>query len=114
MRRPTETAAISTSLPPPLLPLPERNTELLAEEETGREAPIQIQELESNQRLTDLTQPELAVEALSDTESSPTQETHTETEIQGLTEKERETDITAQQNNGTDQCAAAATDTTTR
>ncbi|XP_016405249.1 sorting nexin-15-like [Sinocyclocheilus rhinocerous] len=113
VKRPMETAAISTSLPPPLIPLPERNTELLAEEETGREAPIHAQELESNQRLTDLTQPELAVEALSDTESSPTQETHTETEIQGLTEKERETDITTHQNNGTDQCSAAATDTTT-
>ncbi len=113
MRRPMETAAISTSLPPPLIPLPERNTELLAEEETGSESPIQVQELDSNQRLTDLTQPELAVEALSDTESSLTQETHTETEIQGLTEKERETDITTHENNGTDQCSAA-TDTTTR
>lgn len=112
VRRPMETAAISTSLPPPLIPLPERNTELLAEEETGRESPIQVQELDSNQRLTDLTQPELAVEALSDTESSLTQETHTETEIQGLTEKERETDITTHENNGTDQCSAA-TDTTT-
>lgn len=111
-----ETAAISTSLPPPLVPLPERNTELLAEEETGRESPMQAQELESNQRPTDLTQPELAVEALSDTESSPTQETEAETEmeIQGLTEKERESDITTYQNNGTDQCTAAATDTTTR
>ncbi|XP_043099346.1 sorting nexin-15 [Puntigrus tetrazona] len=114
VRRPMETAAVSTSLPPPLIPLPERNAELLAEEETGREAPIQAQELDSNQRLTDLTQPELAVEALSDAESSPTQETHTETEIQGLTEEERETDITTHQNNCTDQCsAAAATDTTT-
>ncbi|XP_059381579.1 sorting nexin-15 [Carassius carassius] len=113
VKRPMETAAVSTSLPPPLIPLPEKNTELLAEEEIGREAPIQPQELESDQRLTDLTQPEMAVEALSDTESSPTQETHTETEIQGLTEKERETDITTPQNNGTDQCSAAATDTTT-
>uniref|UniRef100_A0A673HJM2 Sorting nexin-15 n=1 Tax=Sinocyclocheilus rhinocerous TaxID=307959 RepID=A0A673HJM2_9TELE len=112
VRRPMETAAISTSLPPPLIPLPERNAELLAEEETGREAPIQAQELESDQRLTDLTQPEMAVEAFSDMESSPTQETQTETEIQGLTEKERETDITTHKNNGTDQCAAA-TDTTT-
>ncbi|XP_026122557.1 sorting nexin-15-like [Carassius auratus] len=112
VRRPMETSAVSTSLPPPLIPLPEKNTELLAEEETGREAPIQPQELESDQRLTDLTQPEMAEEALSDTESSPTQETHTETEIQGLTEKERETDITTPQNNGTDQCSAAATDTT--
>uniref|UniRef100_A0A8C1U063 Sorting nexin-15-like n=1 Tax=Cyprinus carpio TaxID=7962 RepID=A0A8C1U063_CYPCA len=114
VRRPMETAAVSTSLPPPLIPLPERNPELLAEEETGREAHIQAQELESDQRLTDLTLPELAVEALSDTESSPTQETHAETEIQGLTEKERETDNTTHQNNGTDQCSAAATDTTTR
>uniref|UniRef100_A0A8C2E4N8 Sorting nexin 15 n=1 Tax=Cyprinus carpio TaxID=7962 RepID=A0A8C2E4N8_CYPCA len=112
VRRPMETAAISASLPPPLIPLPERNAELLAEEETGREAPIQVQELESNQRLTDLSQPEMAVEALSDMESSPTQETQTETEIQGLTEKERETDITTHKNNGTDQCSAA-TDTTT-
>lgn len=114
VRRPMETAAVSPSLPPPLIPLPERNPELLAEEETGREAHIQAQELESDQRLTDLTLPELAVEALSDTESSPTQETHAETEIQGLTEKERETDNTTHQNNGTDQCSAAATDTTTQ
>lgn len=112
MRRPLETAAISTSLPPPLIPLPERNTELLAEEETGRDAPIQAQELESNQRLTDLAQPEIAVEAFSDMESSPTQETQGEIKILGLTEKERDTDITTQ-SNGTDQCAAA-TDATTR
>ncbi|XP_059363607.1 sorting nexin-15-like [Carassius carassius] len=110
VRRPMETAAISPSLPPPLIPLPERNAELSAEEETGREDPIQAQELESSQRLTDLTQPEMAVEALSDMESSPIQET--QTEIQGLTEKERETDITTHKTNGTDQCAAA-TDTTT-
>ncbi|XP_050969552.1 sorting nexin-15 isoform X2 [Labeo rohita] len=112
VRRPMETAAISTALPAPLIPLPERNTELLAEEETGREAPLQAQELDSNQRLTDLTLPEMAVEALSDTESSPTQEKLTETEKQELTEEERETDITTHQNNSTDQCAAAA-DTTT-
>ncbi|XP_073693377.1 sorting nexin-15 [Garra rufa] len=135
VRRPMETAAVAISLPPPLIPLPERNTELLADEETGREAPLQAQELESNQRPADLTLPEMAVEALSDTESSPTQETQTETEIQGLTEEERKTDITTQteteikglteeeretditthQNNSTDQCAAAAasTDSTT-
>ncbi|KAK2913517.1 hypothetical protein QQF64_030730 [Cirrhinus molitorella] len=110
VRRPMETAAVSTSLPPPLIPLPEKNTELLAEEETGREAPLQAQELESNPRLTDLTLPEMAVEAFSDMESSPTQET--QTEIEELTEKEGETDITTHQNNSTDQCAAAA-DTTT-
>ncbi|ROL45569.1 Sorting nexin-15 [Anabarilius grahami] len=112
VRRPLETAAISTSLPPPLIPLPERNTELLAEEEMGRDAPIQAQELESNQRLTDLAQPEIAVEAFSDMESSPTQETQAEIKILGLTEKERDTDITTHQSNGTDQCAAA-TDATT-
>lgn len=113
MRRPLETAAISTSLPPPLIPLPERNTELLAEEETGRDAPIQAQELESNQRLTDLAQPEIAVEAFSDMESSPTQETQADIKILGLTEKEGDTDITTHQSNGTDQCTAA-TDATTR
>ncbi|XP_067302058.1 sorting nexin-15 [Pseudorasbora parva] len=113
VRRPLETAAISTSLPPPLIPLPERNAELLAEEETGRDAPIPAQELESNQRLTDLAQPEIAVEAFSvDTESSFTQQTQPETEIQGVTEKASDTDIATHQNNGTDRCAAA-TDATT-
>ncbi|KAL0189366.1 hypothetical protein M9458_016465, partial [Cirrhinus mrigala] len=104
VRRPMETATISTSLPAPLIPLPKRNTE--------PEAPLQAQELDSNQRLTDLTLPEMAVEALSDTESSPTQEKQTETEKQELTEEERETDITTHQNNSTDQCAAAANTTT--
>lgn len=109
MRRPLETAAISTCLPPPLIPLPERNAELSAEEETGRDAPIPAQELESNPGLTDLAQPEVAVEAFSvDRESSPTPET----QIQELIEKESDTDITTHQNNGTDQCAAA-TDATT-
>ncbi|CAM4515932.1 unnamed protein product [Leuciscus chuanchicus] len=113
VRRPLETAAISTCLPPPLIPLPERNAELSAEEETGRDAPIPSQELESNPGLTDLAQPEVAVEAFSvDRESSPTPETQAETQIQELTEKESDTDITTHQNNGTDQCAAA-TDATT-
>lgn len=85
----------------------------MAEEETGRDAPIQAQELETNQRLTDLAQPEIAVEAFSDMESSPTQETQAEMEILGLSEKERDADIKAHQNNGADQCAAAA-DATTR
>ncbi|XP_056115301.1 sorting nexin-15 isoform X1 [Rhinichthys klamathensis goyatoka] len=110
VRRPLETAAISTCLPPPLIPLPERNAELLAEEETGRDAPIPAQELESNPRLTDLAQPEVAVEAFSvDRESSPTPETQAETQIQELTEKESDTDITTHESNGTD----TATDATT-
>ncbi|KAK7170998.1 hypothetical protein R3I94_001030 [Phoxinus phoxinus] len=113
VRRPLETAAVSTDLPPPLIPLPERNAELSAEEETGRDAPIPAQELESNPRLTDLAQPEEAVEAFSvDRESSPTPETQAETQIQELTEKESDTDITTHQDNGTEQCAAA-TDATT-
>ncbi|XP_051562474.1 sorting nexin-15-like [Myxocyprinus asiaticus] len=110
VRRPLETSTISTSLPPPLIPLPERDTALLAEEETGREAPIQAQELESHQRLTDVTTPEEAVEAISDLESCSTQETQTEKQRQNTTEEGKE--ITAYQNNGTDQ-SPAGTDTTT-
>lgn len=113
VRRPLETAVISTSLPPPLIPLPEKSADLLAEEETGTEAPIQAQELDSNQRLTDLTQPEIAVEALSDTGSSPTQETQTDAEIQELTEKETEDDSTTHENNHTGQCTAATDNSTT-
>lgn len=112
MRRPLDTATVATSLPPPLIPLPERDTALLAEEEMGREAPIQVQELESNQRLRDVASPEMAVEALSDTESSSTQETPSKPEGE---QKENETgeENKAHLNNGTDQ-PSAAKDTTTR
>ncbi|XP_057201523.1 sorting nexin-15 [Triplophysa rosa] len=112
VRKPLDTAAIATSLPPPLIPLPEKDTALLAEEEMGREAPIQTQELESNQRLTDIARPEMAVEALSDTESSLTQETPSNSKIQEQKENEREEEIKAHLNNDTDQ-SSAAKDTTT-
>ncbi|XP_055053587.1 sorting nexin-15 [Misgurnus anguillicaudatus] len=106
VRRPLDTSTVDTSLPPPLIPLPERDTGLLAEEEAGREAPIQTQELQSNQRLTDLAKPEIALEALSDTESSLAQNT---SEIQKGNDREGE--IKAHQNNATDQCSAAIQNT---
>lgn len=108
-----DTGAIATSLPPPLIPLPEKDTALLAEEEMGREAPLQAQELEANLRLTDIASPEMAVEALSDTESSSTQETPSNSEIQEQKENEREGEIKAHLKNGTDQ-SSAVEDTTTR
>ncbi|XP_052008293.1 sorting nexin-15-like [Xyrauchen texanus] len=110
VRKPLDTSTISNYLPPPLIPLPERDTGVLAEEETGREAPIQAQELESDQRLTDLTTPEEAVEALSETDTCSMQETQSETEKQVQKTREEEKEIKAHQNNGTDQ-SAAGTDT---
>lgn len=112
VRRPLDTGTIATSLPPPLIPLPERDAALLAEEEMGREAPIQAQELESHQRLTDIASPEMAVEALSDTEGSSTQETPSKPEIQEQKENETGGENEAHLNNGTDQ-SSAAKDTTT-
>lgn len=108
VRRPLDTSTIATSLPPPLIPLPERDTGLMAEEETGREAPIQAQELQSNQRLTDLAKPEVALEALIDTESSLAQET---SQIQEQKENDKEEEIKGHQNNATDQCSAAIENT---
>ncbi|XP_076828767.1 sorting nexin-15 [Brachyhypopomus gauderio] len=74
--RPLDPSSVSssTSLPPPLIPLPTGTSELGAEEEAGREAPIQPQELESALGEQVLGEPEVAVEALSDMEGSPVQE----------------------------------------
>ncbi|TRY55517.1 hypothetical protein DNTS_014033 [Danionella cerebrum] len=102
VRRPLETVDASTALPAPLIPLPENISDLLVEEEKGREAPLQAQELESNQRVSELALPELAIEALSDTESSPTQETQEHTEKQTPADGEHVTDIIT---NGTERCA---------
>ncbi|XP_066537832.1 sorting nexin-15 [Hoplias malabaricus] len=80
VRRPLDPSPVSSSnpLPPPLIPLPEGGTGLVAEEETGREAPLQAQELESSLGEKELGETEVAVEALSDMESSPVEETHRE------------------------------------
>lgn len=77
VRRPLEPSTISSSspLPPPLIPLPKGAAKLGAEEEAGTEAAIQAQELESSLRDIDLDETEEAVEALSDMESSPVEET---------------------------------------
>lgn len=79
MRRPLDPCvSSSTSLPPPLIPLPKRATGLGAEEETGTEAPILTQELESTLVEKEFGEPEMAVEALSNMEISPVQESHEE------------------------------------
>ncbi|KAK3546627.1 hypothetical protein QTP70_031441 [Hemibagrus guttatus] len=81
VRRPLDPCVSSpTSLPPPLIPLPNGATGLGAEEETGREAPILTQELESTLDDKELGEPEMAVEALSNMEISPVEERHTEKE----------------------------------
>lgn len=81
MRRPLDQCvSSSTILPPPLIPLPNGATGLGAEEETGREAPILTQELESTLDDKELGEPEMAVEALSNMEISPVEERHTEKE----------------------------------
>lgn len=81
MRRPLDPCiSSSTSLPPPLIPLPKGAPGLGAEEETGREAPILTQELESTLSEKELGEPEMAVEALSNLEISVEQETHDEKE----------------------------------
>ncbi|KAI4879359.1 hypothetical protein NFI96_019441 [Prochilodus magdalenae] len=83
VRRPLDPSSLSAStpLPPPLIPLPKGATGLLeAEEEAGREAPIQAQELESSLEEKDLGETEVAVEALSDMESSPVEETQRDKE----------------------------------
>lgn len=75
MRQPLDPCiSSSTSLPPPLIPLPKGAAGLGAEEETGREAPILTQELESTLGEKELGEPEMAVEALSNMEISPVQE----------------------------------------
>lgn len=75
MRRPLDPCiSSSASLPPPLIPLPKGATGLGAEEETGTEAPILTQELESTVVEKELGEPEMAVEALSNMEISPVQE----------------------------------------
>ncbi|XP_060756720.1 sorting nexin-15 isoform X2 [Neoarius graeffei] len=74
VRRPLDPCISSTPLPPPLIPLPKGATGLGAEEETGTEAPILTQELESTLVEKELGEPEMAVEALSNIEISPVQE----------------------------------------
>ncbi|XP_062849309.1 sorting nexin-15 [Trichomycterus rosablanca] len=80
VRRPLEQCSVSysTPLPPPLIPLPKGGTGLDVEEETGHEAPIQTQELESTLVEKEIGDPEVAVEALSNIEISPVQEEHDE------------------------------------
>ncbi|XP_026990261.1 sorting nexin-15 isoform X2 [Tachysurus fulvidraco] len=81
VRRPLDQCITSsTALPPPLIPLPNGDTGLGAEEETGREAPILTQELESTLDDKELCEPEMAVEALSNMEISPVEEIHIEKE----------------------------------
>lgn len=82
MKRPLEPSSISSSspLPPPLIPLPKGATGLGAEEEAGREAPLEAQELESSLSEKELGETEVAVEALSDMESSLVEETEREEE----------------------------------
>ncbi|KAI5104245.1 sorting nexin-15, partial [Silurus meridionalis] len=77
VRRPLDPCISSpTSLPPPLIPLPKGDDALGAEEETGTEAPILTQELESTLGEKELGEPEMAVEALSNMEISPVEERH--------------------------------------
>lgn len=87
MRRPLDPCiSSSTSLPPPLIPLPKAPTGLGAEEETGTEAPILTQELESTLGEKELGEPEMAVEALSNMEISPVEEKE-ETEVKFSTDQ---------------------------
>ncbi|XP_018592572.1 sorting nexin-15 [Scleropages formosus] len=81
MRRPLDITAIpsSTSLPPPLIPLPQASSNDWTEEERGTEAPALPQEVCSALGV-ELEEPEAAVEACSDMESSPAQMTDAETE----------------------------------
>ncbi|XP_030636359.1 sorting nexin-15 [Chanos chanos] len=92
VRRPLEPSALSSSssLPAPLIPLPENLSELSVEEEEGREAPIQTQELETKLGETELGgDPEVAVEASSDLDSSPSEETQKEP-VTEISEPERQ------------------------
>ncbi|KAG7464475.1 hypothetical protein MATL_G00166060 [Megalops atlanticus] len=78
VRRPLDhTSLSSTSLPPPLIPLPKRAAEFGTEEEEGTEEPVQPQE-EGSMLGANLGEPEAAVEAYSEMENSPTQITPTE------------------------------------
>ncbi|KAJ8281869.1 hypothetical protein COCON_G00043880 [Conger conger] len=67
----------STTLPPPLIPLPTRSSEYGTEEEEGIEEPVLPQDAGSDPG-ADLSEPEAAVEAYSEMENSPTQITPTE------------------------------------
>ncbi|KAJ8387465.1 hypothetical protein AAFF_G00157030 [Aldrovandia affinis] len=67
----------STSLPPPLIPLPKRSSAYETEEEEGTEEPVQPQEVGSDMD-ADLGEPEVAMEAYTEMENSPTQITPTE------------------------------------
>ncbi|KAI1898721.1 hypothetical protein AGOR_G00075280 [Albula goreensis] len=79
VKRPLDPTPLSssTSLPPPLIPLPKRSSEYEAEEEEGREEPVQPQEAESDLG-AGLDEPEAAVEAYNEMENSLTQLTPTE------------------------------------
>lgn len=70
MTRPLDPSSVSSStvLPAPLIPLPEGSPALQAEEEQGREAPIQPQELDSNLG-SGIGEPEVGVEAYGEIES---------------------------------------------
>uniref|UniRef100_A0AAY4BS46 PX domain-containing protein n=1 Tax=Denticeps clupeoides TaxID=299321 RepID=A0AAY4BS46_9TELE len=78
--RPLDPCPVSTSLPPPLIPLPERISELLAEEEEGKEAPIQPQELDSVLG-PEVGKPEVALEAYTEDGNSPVQIVTTDEEV---------------------------------
>ncbi|KAL4648898.1 sorting nexin-15 [Arapaima gigas] len=81
VRRPLDATVLSssTSLPPPLIPLPQESSDNWTDEEKGIETPAPRQEVGSVLGI-DLDEPEAAVEACSEMESSPTQMTDAETQ----------------------------------